>query len=837
MEHLPTSTNSLHGEQKTVPYVCREPYDGGPFLTYPERVGKHHAASNAQGQFSYYEYEKLHPTPKEELESFFQTWLFFGLIHEILGKVEDDFVQLSKCTTNKSVSTSKLCGFIETWVSNVVNGGLSPTYEHIAECLRLVYATLRAAGPLFDQRLMLSIVSTGEIFEYAANKAYHIENLVRDNKCPAAWGFLIDKPSWAAIMRAAGWCPSQIRLLREGNMAAQSLYYFTSLNQPEMHRRHGSCTEQRCTAYQNNLEEYTTQHYPSDCKCEEISVDVEAIDQVLVDGKLPLLRIVPSPVTTELRVEIVPSQSSSRYVALSHVWADGLGNPKANALPRCQLLRLNNLVKSSNLPSGSEASEEDPLLWCDTVCCPISPEEAKKRGLSQMKRVYMDATQVLVLDASLQLFDSSGMSSEALIARILACGWMRRLWTLQEGALPASRGRLWFQFQDQAINIRPLYLHTLRAVDNEVCRLGLAYSLSVGIRGFTIFFDLRHDDLGADLATIEVAIKNRSVSVPTDEPLLIGSLLDLNVEHIVSGSDETRMHRMWSLMSTARRGIPKNILFRLGPRLQDKGFGWAPSTLLSNVFDNGILQTRRQGDNQGIQTPRGLEVSLSSFRVCFPDRPKGLPANPWSIIPNMDQLFMRDQDGIWYDVYRRFSGNSGSEDDFLFNEKLCNIRHSDDDIRFLFLENEFPVPVYRAQKVIESLAVKVLNKEEGVVYVRSYMLVHISLLSVPLQEMVEKAYRCANELADSVPARRLAALQADEVNMELPEYKTLFDELRPKIHRMAMSHENKTALAAARQVSKTDDPLLFEAVVATLFVGSYAYMEARTSDTQRWCVD
>ena len=113
MEHLPSPMNSLHGGSKTVPYVCKKFYDGGPCLTYLVREGKPHvlpATSITLGQLPYWQYEKLHPTPKEELESFFQTWLFFGLIHEMLGDLcnLDNFIVTSASVTDKVVSSSSL---------------------------------------------------------------------------------------------------------------------------------------------------------------------------------------------------------------------------------------------------------------------------------------------------------------------------------------------------------------------------------------------------------------------------------------------------------------------------------------------------------------------------------------------------------------------------------------------------------------------------------------------------------------------------------------------------------------------------------------------------------
>lgn len=440
MEHLPSPLHSLHADQTKVPFVCKKSYDGGSFLTYPVREGKEYllpAGSSSPGQRSFWQHEKLHPTPKEELESFFQTWLFFGLVHEMLADLcsPQDFIRASQEASDKVMSTSSLISITETWISKVINGDIVATYDHLAECLRVTFAALRAVNPAFDQRIKLSIASTGEVLEYAVNKAFHIESIVRDNKCPASWRTLIDEAPWTESMRAAGWCPSQIFILCQGALSIQSLFYFTALRQPESPSRHRSCSQRKCTAYQNNHERYTTQHCISGCKCEDLSVNIGAIEDILLKGHIPLLRVIPGQSTADLRLEIISSQPDSQYVALSHVWADGLGNPHANALPQCQLLRLQSLLQRSNMPWDSGDSNQELLLWCDTLCCPVKPSEAKNRALLQMKRTYHDATMVLVLDASLQLCNSSLLTPEEICARISSSGWTRRLWTLQEGTL------------------------------------------------------------------------------------------------------------------------------------------------------------------------------------------------------------------------------------------------------------------------------------------------------------------------------------------------------------------------------------------------------------------
>ena len=61
------------------------------------------------------------------------------------------------------------------------------------------------------------------------------------------------------------------------------------------------------------------------------------------------------------------------YVALSHIWADGLGNPFKNSLPLCQLNRLQNAVK--NLQNHSEPNIRGCSFWVDTLC-PCWPKSA-----------------------------------------------------------------------------------------------------------------------------------------------------------------------------------------------------------------------------------------------------------------------------------------------------------------------------------------------------------------------------------------------------------------------------------------------------------------------------
>ena len=83
-----------------------------------------------------------------------------------------------------------------------------------------------------------------------------------------------------------------------------------------------------------------------------------------------------------LRMKAVPfvSDENTPYVAFSHVWADGLGNQQAFALPPCQVQRVQRLVQGINgrkFVRGVEGEEVALLedrrlyLWCDSLLCPV----------------------------------------------------------------------------------------------------------------------------------------------------------------------------------------------------------------------------------------------------------------------------------------------------------------------------------------------------------------------------------------------------------------------------------------------------------------------------------
>lgn len=128
-------------------------------------------------------------------------------------------------------------------------------------------------------------------------------------------------------------------------------------------------------------------------------------------------------------------------VAVSHVWADGLGNTDANEVPECQLARIQGIVNSF-----FKESQWPVPFWLDTIMIPKTVDHptdadkaAKKTALRNMEWVYKNASKVIVLDHTLMNVGTEGMCPEEIGARIMSCPWARRLWTLQEGSISPAK--------------------------------------------------------------------------------------------------------------------------------------------------------------------------------------------------------------------------------------------------------------------------------------------------------------------------------------------------------------------------------------------------------------
>ncbi|KAI0527725.1 hypothetical protein F5B22DRAFT_582066 [Xylaria bambusicola] len=95
-----------------------------------------------------------------------------------------------------------------------------------------------------------------------------------------------------------------------------------------------------CVAYNTDLDTYTTRHTNADCIFSMVSTPYKELTDLISQGKTPLISIEKgTDLNTRPRLRVFSRSKNSEYIAISHVCADGLGNPKENALPLCQVLQ------------------------------------------------------------------------------------------------------------------------------------------------------------------------------------------------------------------------------------------------------------------------------------------------------------------------------------------------------------------------------------------------------------------------------------------------------------------------------------------------------------------
>jgi hypothetical protein len=258
------------------------------------------------------------------------------------------------------------------------------------------------------------------------------------------------------LMQVTGWCPIDAqRAVQSGSTSVLS--YLSSIDKSPSQELHQSCCpNDGCLAYQITEPTYKGKHTKSDCGCEYVSLqdELDFIKGIIDEGCIPLVFIKPSERGDEPTIGITAWGDgqwgkSFPFVAISHIWADGIGNSEENAVPLCQLTKLQDEV--TKLYDGEETPNPIVPFWIDTLMIPLEPQ-AKAKAIMGMDQVYSCADKVLVFDASLESI-SAKEDPQELMMYIYTCPWMGRLWTLQEAFLARQ---LFFKFAGKSLAIEDL---------------------------------------------------------------------------------------------------------------------------------------------------------------------------------------------------------------------------------------------------------------------------------------------------------------------------------------------------------------------------------------------
>ena len=670
MDHLPLPRNP-QGPDVFVPYLCQEQYDGnGPLLEYPARVGW--TVDYTQKGVNIFRTSDGEPSGLTDIAAFLQTWLYFGLLHEAVGidYQNFNFLDLSNMSKGRRLTSENLEQLIGPWSEDLCSHesldnleDLEMKWCHVEQSIREVRRIVSHISPRNPEFLAptttLAIAVLAEYLWQALQDIRLVEPFrthMIDRSLPfQPWRLAVKtgkfdpgKPILEA-MREIGWCQSDLARLNGTVEYVGVLYYMSQLEPPRKDYDHSNCTAQTCLAAQINPLHYTLMHTHETCRCALLYADQRQLRSMLDDRCLPLVELRFDRPDQESHIHLRAAIPDEPFIALSHVWADGLGNPLDNALHLCSLQMLSKLT-------ASLSEDGSPLpLWIDTLCVPVKPLHYRELAIRRMREPYQRAAAVLVLDPYLRAISRADVDEMEIFARILCCGWLQRLWTLQESRLAR---RAVFQLRETTVDLKTLFANTsFRRIPSKALRsvqLDLIFSYEASC------FTDKIPDYNGDILSTRRNIKTRSVSVRSDEVLCLSCLMNIDLEPILAAPEDDRMAVFWTLQQL----VPTGLVFSYASaKLQHPGLHWAPETFLGIIpgsqrseEDLWYGSNYRSKQLTARPTPNGLLAGLPG--VLLPLGLNTLADNFPSSVPTNRRLepfgpsYLRGPNSVWYMVWR-----------------------------------------------------------------------------------------------------------------------------------------------------------------------------------------
>lgn len=596
---------------------------------------------------------------RHSLTPFIQRWLFFEVLRAIFGHLSGFDVRLFTRTDrerNNWVTTQKLPNLLNQWrnyENQNPNGKaqrlilaqqvLDLARFHVSKNCAVTSARMNPKWQI-DDRVALSIMILGETLTSALIKIqkaveFDLHGWCNHDDRSQGWG------SNRAVLEALerrNWCAKTVTML-QGLFRGNTIGLLYALQMPSNEKpgiQHSNCSSTECRASSVIAAEAGPGPYQlfhcRDCprdNCQEIGPDTAELDSIVKKGSVPLLQYEKGANVIKLVEMSKPCDKD--YVIFSHVWADGYGNPNANKLTKCVLnlfLSLFDDIRRENVAQNSSGNLIPENFWIDTLAIPVdkSSKDLRKKAIGMMHDIYMGAKYTIVLDAGLMSMDrGEGYTQPAM--RITLSRWMTRLWTLQEAVLSKN---LYFNFSDQVYSLSRLEnlfegendpLHSCVAFVSRTYYHGILQRESRRMHGPDSTLKDRKTDQKF-MSAVWKAVQWRTTTHAQHEILALATLFNVNNTEFADASNtrgsseydqgalDRRMQKLLDLLSAVDPcPIPPGMIFLPGPRLTDKGYGWAPRTWLSgHRIDTPDPQTL-EAKKARLNVPHGLEVKFPGF--------------------------------------------------------------------------------------------------------------------------------------------------------------------------------------------------------------------------------
>ena len=367
-----------------------------------------------------------------------------------------------------------------------------------------------------------------------------------------------------SLLIEKGWCPFTIQMLLF-NLSKSTVYWLACLPAKASLDLHSSCDGVQCVRNSIDPDDYEASHDTKLCegRCSNVKPSIADVIGILEkkEDSIPVLSIIDGRDGLRLLVTCrsMTSPDAEDYIAISHVWVDGLGSTTEIGILECQARRL--------LRLGREVTQKpNPHIWIDSLCIPAA-REVRKKAIILMADTYSNASTVLVIDKTIRQ-QRSNSSIQDLYCTIFTSAWMQQLWTYQEACLAQT---LIFELAEN-----DSYTLKFPRQGESIGRTMIWRAFGAQLTRLRIDRDSR-----SNLGSVSRALNWRSTKHHIDELAAVAGLVKLNNSALgdILGT-KIGAERMCIFLK-AVRWLPRNILFLPGSELERSSFRWAPCTFMN----------------------------------------------------------------------------------------------------------------------------------------------------------------------------------------------------------------------------------------------------------------
>ncbi|KAM3416610.1 hypothetical protein BST61_g8201 [Cercospora zeina] len=603
-----SATSAVDGSEPVLS-ECR--YDGGEFSSFPSRRGWDQNLLRGSSSLQFAAFIQQQGKSKEDAAVLIQSWLYFGMLSDVLGCAisEKDF-RVPDASGKPMITLQNLFAppyLTPDWIQQRQSLSSEDRLQARSRA-EICFATAKAFTLAEDEGHLDSIPFVGELALSVRILGSYLETFVAfagftsleySDSRPWGVGSIIRErllAPWHAKMPSY-FCVNDVERFGR-HVQPQAMYYLSNLFRGFSMiggRRwdpldHSSCSKAKCLAYQVDSEDYITEHRVGcdERKCKFVGPSPASLTKMLgsPSPQLPLIKVITTGDSSEMEIELVPYTPGLAFTAISHVWAEGKGNPRENKLPVCQLKYIARCVKRAHeykkpFPTSEQVVEEEQrtyteLFWLDTLCVPRPRGLAKDNALGMIKVPYDEAAYVLVLGQDFERLTAGSRTPEECAAWILTSPWMKRLWTFQEGAVARN---LLIEFTEGAVQVENI-LQGIDVKSNGFLPYELvSLQLGKGLRQM-LSFPKTSDSIMERLPIAWNCSIGRTASVEGDQSICFAAMLGMDVKAIHHTPVPERTKKLYSMLPA----FPQDILFSDEPKLPDIGFRWADAELMTSYI-------------------------------------------------------------------------------------------------------------------------------------------------------------------------------------------------------------------------------------------------------------